>query len=259
MNKEDITVLGKTGIRVVREDRYKFPTGANGTKARSIFKMIDGAKGTTTAGYRSSTQGAMTAAIARLLGIPFIYFCPRGPLTPELKCILANGKQVDQTQKHGHFRGQCDTAALAVAQSHEGWVYIPSWMDTVDHLLFVEQRFWEVHKQLTTTPKTRYVVPVGSGMTFIAILRCLREIPKDQRPQAVGIQVGQDPRKLFARYLPAWQFYGGLLEYPTPYDKPADFDDYYDIPVDPYYSAKCIEYLRHGDVFWNSGARKGLI
>src|SRR5262245_52374715 len=80
-------------IGVVREDEFKIGR-ANGTKARAIWAMSKDATALYTAGGRHGTQGLTTAAIAKEKGIPCVYYCPRGEVTPILSAIKELGATI---------------------------------------------------------------------------------------------------------------------------------------------------------------------
>jgi hypothetical protein len=102
------------------------------------------------------------------------------------------------------------------------------------------------------------VVPVGSGVTFCGVLRAL-EAGRLGRLAVLGVVVGGDPQRRLEKHVPSWRWLlsaGGAttVRSPLPYETPAEAVYYGmsfgDLRLDPYYEAKCVPYLRPGDVLW---------
>lgn len=74
----------------------------------------------------------------------------------------------------------------------------------------------------------------------------------------LGIQVGANPRKRLEKFAPAgWEQTLEILDitYRWKYHK-AIKSRLYGVALDPYYEAKCAEYIQAGDLFWIVGIRK---
>jgi len=99
----------------------------------------------------------------------------------------------------------------------------------------------------------RIVVTVGSGMSFAGILLGLQNaglsIP------VLGVMVGADPIRRLDKYAPQdWRQRCELIKSGVPYDKEIKED--FPVLLDPIYEAKCVKFLRDGDLFWIVGIRQ---
>jgi 1-aminocyclopropane-1-carboxylate deaminase/D-cysteine desulfhydrase-like pyridoxal-dependent ACC family enzyme len=97
----------------------------------------------------------------------------------------------------------------------------------------------------------RIVVPVGSGMSLAGILwGTLNEV------EVVGVVVGADPLKRLDRWAPPWWHRRTtLVRSDLRYEQHAP-TDWRGISLDPVYEAKCVPFLRPGDLFWVVGRRE---
>ena len=72
--------------------------------------------------------------------------------------------------------------------------------------------------------------------------------------ETVGVVVGAEPRALHAH---AWSYRSPWSRYrsPLPYHKPAPRTNLAGLELDPYYEAKCLDFLEPGDLLWVVGRR----
>lgn len=201
-----------------------------------------------TAGSRASPQVNIVAQIARELGIPCRLHTPQGALAPEVQAAVASGaKLIQHPAGYNNViiaRAREDAAAL-------GWREIPFGMEcqvAVD----------ETARQVENVPASaaRLVMPVGSGMSLSGVLWGLRR--RGLQIPVLGIVVGADPVKRLDRYAPpGWRSMVTLqpsgLDYHAP--APRSFQQLGGITLDPIYEAKCVPFLRAGDLFWIVGVR----
>lgn len=235
------------GILVKREDAWS-RAGASGAKARALFTAAAGSSGILTAGVRTSPQLERAALAARALGIPARLHTGSGADTAETKLAAAAGAEL---VRHHPARLSVVRARFrkdAERLSGNGWACVPFGME---HPVYLGQ----VREQAASLPRTgfdRLVVPVGSGMTLAAILRGLEA--SGRRMDVLGVRVGADPSVILDRYAPCWRHRvtpvtgaGGF--------RPAVATRLGDLPLDPYYEAKTLPYLRPGDLLWAVGTR----
>jgi 1-aminocyclopropane-1-carboxylate deaminase/D-cysteine desulfhydrase-like pyridoxal-dependent ACC family enzyme len=106
-----------------------------------------------------------------------------------------------------------------------------------------------------TTGVERIVVPVGSGMSLCGILAGL-EAERLDIP-VLGVIVGADPTKRLDRYAPMWRFATNLelVESGVPYDTAIEAT-LGGVRLDPIYEAKCVRFMRPGDMLWVVGIRQ---
>jgi len=238
------------GILVKREDTWS-RGGASGAKARALFTAADGAAGILTAGARTSPQLERAALAARALGIPARLHTGSGADTAETKLATAAGAEL---VRHHPARLSVIRARFrkdAERLSGNGWACVPFGME---HPVYLGQ----VREQATSLPRTgfdRLVVPVGSGMTLAAILCGL--IAAGHHMEVLGVRVGADPSVLLDRYAPRWRHRVTLVNGVGGFS-PAATTRLGDLPLDPYYEAKTLPYLRPGDLMWAVGTRTSI-
>lgn len=237
-----------------RDDAYRV-AGAIGGKARTCWHLATAGgvpTGLVTAGSRQSPQVGIVARIARRLGVPCRVHVPAaaGPLTPELAAAQAAGAAVV-----GHRPGH---NSVIVARAREdarsrGWREIPFGMECREA---VRQTAGQAAALAAAPPDglRRIVVPVGSGMSLAGILAGLARagcaVP------VVGVVVGADPAKRLDAYAPpGWRQRVTLVRSPLDYHAPAATTVLDGVRLDPIYEAKCLPYLRAGDLLWIVGIR----
>jgi len=83
------------------------------------------------------------------------------------------------------------------------------------------------------------VIPIGSAMNFISILRGLQRYNITPK-QIIGVYIGKDPQKMLERYSPPLKY--RLVKYAKPYGTEVDIDNLF---FDPIYEAKVYKWLLH--------------
>lgn len=233
-------------IYLKRDDYYKM-AGANGGKTRTCWFLSRGAKGLVTAGSRMSPQVNLVAHIARELGIPCHIHTPRGKLSPEVQDAVDCGAELFQ-HKAGYNN-------VIIARAREdalknNFTLIPFGMEC-------EEAVRQTKRQVRYIPQgvKRIVIPVGSGMSLSGLLTGLKE--NNLNIPVLGVVVGADPTKRLDKYAPKnWRemcnlersSYDYHSEYPSP--------NLGKVKLDPIYEAKCIPFLKEGDLLWIIGIRR---
>jgi len=247
---EGITPIEYHGGYAVKRDDLFSIGGSRGGKVRSCLALIRraGATGVTTAGSRHSPQVNIVATIAAHLGLPCRVHVPAGDMTPELIAAREAGAEVVQ-HTPGHntviIKRSADDAA------ERGWLNIPFGMEC-QHA--VDQTAAQV-TNLDGIEGDRLVVPVGSGMTLAGILTGLATHGIDL--PVTGIVVGADPEARLDRYAPPnWRTMVDLVRTPMAYGDAYPEPVLDGLPLDPIYEAKCMPYLRSGDILWVVGRRQ---
>jgi len=245
MTRPALTPIEQHGdIWLKRDDLFEV-AGVRGGKVRTCWVLSQGASGLVTAGSRASPQVNIVAHIARWLGLPCRVHTPTGALSPEVRQAQQCGAQVIQ-HKAGYnnviiSRARDDARRL-------GWVEIPFGMECAEA---VRQTASQVGN-LPTDAK-RLVVPVGSGMSLAGIVTGLRTIGREL--PILGVQVGADPIKRLNTYAPSWRSMVELVPSGVDYHKDAARTEIGAVSLDPIYEAKCIPFLRPGDILWCVGIR----
>ena len=245
--EQKLTPIEKyNNIFVKRDDLYTI-AGVCGGKARTCYAIAKHAKGIITAGSRVSPQVLLASAIAKHLGIPCRVHVPSGNFTPELTATKANGAIIIQ-HKPG-YNSVIIKRAKDDAIANPEYTYIPFGMECWEA---IEQTKYQVQN----IPKgvKRIVVPVGSAMTLAGILNGLVEY-KMNIP-VVGIVVGADPVKRLDHYAPIfWRKKCTLINSEDNYHLSRNNVYLDNILLDPIYEAKCLPYIKPGDLFWIVGIR----
>lgn len=240
------------GFMVKRDDLFEV-AGSRGGKARSCWALArrlvaEGAEGLVTAGARQSPQVEIVSLIAKKLGVKCAVVVPAGEDTSTTESALAAGAEVVRVKAGRNTVIKARARELAAERA---WGEIPFGMECSDA---VEQTSSEVRSllELPVLP-VRIVVPVGSGMSAAGILRGLEELGLDI--PVVGVRVGADPTKRLDEYAPGWRDRMDLVKSPLPYEEHADETMLGDLRLDPVYEAKCLPFLKRGDLLWAVGCR----
>jgi len=259
----NITPIERHGdIYLKRDDLYEF-AGIRGGKVRAcrhlatrtheagpglLPRELPPARGLITASARKSPQAQIVARLAHALGIPARCHMPTGEKTEEMEDMEAHGGEL--VQHRAGYNNVLIARAKADHAERPGWRYIPFGMEH-------HEAVGCTRGQVVAVPAAvrRIVVCVGSGMSAAGILWGLRDL--GLRVPVVGVQIGADPTKRLDRYAPRnWRDMMELLDVTgaIPYHAAVEAR-VGDVLLDPHYEAKCVEYLRRGDMFWVVGIR----
>jgi hypothetical protein len=99
----------------------------------------------------------------------------------------------------------------------------------------------------------RIVIPVGSGMSLAGLLQGLSE--RGLALPVLGVRVGADPSKRLDRYAPGWRERVELVQSDLDYRQEAPETRLGALELDPIYEAKCLPFLKDGDLLWVVGIR----
>jgi 1-aminocyclopropane-1-carboxylate deaminase/D-cysteine desulfhydrase-like pyridoxal-dependent ACC family enzyme len=243
-----LTPVEKIGdIWVKRDDLYTFG-GVCGGKVRTCVALASGATGgLVTAGSRSSPQVNIVAHVAAAMGLPACVHTPAGKLSPEVEAAVAAGAALVQ---HTAGYNNVIIARARDCAKVRGWCLIPFGMECAAAIE-------NTAAQVANVPAgvKRIVVPVGSGMSLIGILHGLRNAGR--LVPILGVVVGADPAARLTRTAAWWQCGAPfeIFKAPVPYSRSVS-RSLGAITLDPIYEAKCVDYLRAGDLFWIVGIRQ---
>lgn len=229
------------GIRVKREDLFRAPGGGNGTKLRAVLVAArrSGKAGIVSGGGRASTGAAALGAAARLLGIPARFHAPTGAETPEL---VQDGVEV---VRHGPGYMTVIRARSREDAAARDWCLVPPGIECAEMVACSRAQVANVPEDVL-----RVVVPVGGGMALAGILQGLAD--RDLRVPVVGVRVGsKDTAKRLDAWAPSdWRERVELVDSPLKYEQDAPETRLGDLDLDPRYEAKCLPYLKPGDLLW---------
>lgn len=253
-------------IWVKRDDLYSIH-GARGGKARSCWYLCsregtseegeitppsDKPVGVVTAGARQSPQIMLVSTMANALGIGCRCHAPSGSLTDELRYAEKMGAELIQ-----HKPGYNSVIVSRAAKDAEelGWKNIPFGMECWEA---VQQTALQV-ENLKGIGFKRLVMPVGSGMSFAGVLWGLSYWGIEC--EILGVRVGADPKKRLEKYAPGMVGYSletSALKYHDYVENhflDAENGEERGLDLDPIYEAKCLPYLKEGDLLWSVGHR----
>jgi len=243
----DLTPVEKHGdVWVKREDAWS-RGGASGAKSRAMFAVAEGSDGLITAGSRISPQIERGALVARALGIPARVHTSAGEPTPITETCERAGAEVlrhSPGYKTVYAKRFADDAA-----AHPSWAAFPFGMN---HPVYREQ----VAAQVANLPADalRVVVPVGSGMTLAGVLEGLAAA--DNPIEVLGVSVGGGYEATLDEHFPAWRDRVTIVDASLDYEQAGPVDALPGLRLDPMYEAKCVEFLKPGDVLWAVGIRE---
>lgn len=247
------------GIWLKRDDLYRAPgTEAPGGKARTCYALAKaykeaGLPGLVTAGSRSSPQVNIVAQIGKALGMPVRVHTPEGEAGPEvLAAIEAGAERIAHRAGYNSVivrRAEDDARAT-------GYGHIPFGMECEEAVTQTAGSFGNVAELFYKTKDLkRLVVPVGSGMSLCGILEASERL-EGELP-ILGIVVGADPYRRLDRFAPMRQFGQRLDLVPAGVDYHVKVDaSIGPVKLDPVYEAKCVKFLKPGDLLWVVGIRQ---
>lgn len=252
----DTTPICRYGEYLAKRDDLYEVAGIRGGKVRTCYGIATGgaapALGLITASARKSPQMQIVARLAHHLGIPCRLHTASGEYTEEMEDAKAhNGHFI---QHRPGYNSVIVSRADQDARKHPGWRYIPFGMECVAAI----RRNREQVASLAPYAKEikRIVIVLGSGMTAAGILHGLNDYQLDI--PVLGVRIGADPRRRLMRWAPPfWEERLTIVESRCAYSTAVRA---YIGPdrLDPHYEAKCVEYLRAGDLLWIVGIRAGL-
>lgn len=246
-----LTPVERVGDVLLKRDDLFRVAGVSGGKVRTCWRLSAGASGgLVTAGSRASPQANIVAQIARRLGLACRVHTPTGALSPELVDAQRAGAEV--VQHRAGYNGVIVARAREDAAAR-GWREIPFGMECAEA---VEETASQV-ENLPWGDFSRLVVPVGSGMSLAGVLAGLERAGRLGAFPVLAVRVGADPSRRLARWAPAgWAGAVELVASPLDYHRDAPECRLGDLLLDPVYEAKCLPFLRPGDLLWVVGVRR---
>lgn len=226
-----------------RDDLFSF-NGATGGKARATLVMAAGAEGIVAVSARTSPQNARAARVAQGLGIPCRCHTGIGAWTEELAEAELAGATIE---KHKPARLSVMKKRAEDDAEARDWKLIP-WGAVGPEAVHAAA----VQTSNIPAEALRIVVPVGSGATLAGVLKGLAA-KGDERP-VLGVRVGADPTSVLDEYAPGgWRDRCDLVDAGIPFEKHAPRTRLEGLELEPTYEAKCIPFLRSGDLLWIVG------
>jgi len=252
-----ITPIQAHGGHLVKRDDWFTVNGVSGGKVRGCWRLAQGAKGLITASSRSSPQAVIVARVAQKLGIPCRLHMPLGKETPEMELAVEAGATL--VQHKAGYNNVIISRAEADVQEKDGWRHIPFGME---HRNCIQGTADQVASLIPYIDKIkRIVVPVGSGMSLAGIINGLGGCGLNKLP-VLGVAVGSPSYKSrLVKFCPP--LYNALFKVKV-VNAGMDYHDHCedklgDLPLDPIYEAKCVKFLKKGDLLWVVGVRPSTV
>lgn len=260
---ESLTPVEKVGaFWLKREDEYQW-SGAWGGKARLTRAIVDSSGGSmkhglVTGGLRQSLQNVVVAQIAKHQGVPCRIHTSTGPDTAELKAAREKYGAEIVEHRPGYLGVIRSRSWADAAKSHA--VYIAPGMES-------DKAFAAVAEQVgNIRPKRvgRIVVPVGGGATLVGVLRGLAHYFAAWRVPVVGVCTNTNPRRMLQKH---YRGVAGLHSSNAVVELVMAAGSYHQgadarigrVDLDPFYEAKCTQFLRPGDLLWVVGHRSSVL
>lgn len=250
------------GIYIKRDDKFEV-YGVKGGKARSAFMLIQeglkkGYKKFVTAGSRFSPQCEIVSYLCQSLELENFLFMPRGQETSVIKNINSNKLSTVIRTKAGYNNVICSHAIKFAKENN--YFYIPFGMECKENIEITKHQVLNIPKEVK-----RIVIPAGSAMSLISVVNGL-DYYKMYDKEILGVSVGKDITKNLQKYLPA-NYFATLFENQEkikytiikselPYETMASEYRIGNLELDRVYEAKCLPYLKKGDLLWIVGKRK---
>lgn len=245
---DELTPIEKHGDYWLKRDDLYRAAGAPGGKARSCWALAQGAKGLTAASHRLSPQMHMVARVAAALEIP----C-------HIHTATGNSDQIEDARSFGakiiHHTPGYNNVLIARARedaAKRGWKEIPFGMESPQAVNLTGDQVVNIPKGVK-----RIVCAVGIGMSLSGILQGMKR--KGLKIPVLAVAVGaKHPEKFIDRYAPqGWRKHVELVRSPVDYHTPV-VEKIDGVLLDPIYEAKCVQFMRPGDLLWIIGIRASL-
>jgi len=258
----ELTPIENHGNLYFKRDDMFSVCGVKGGKARSAFSIIRNAlignslsnisTSFVTAGSRMSPQCEIVSEICESFGVHCHLFMPRGKDTSVTINIGKNEFSTIHRTKVGYNSVLLHDAKNFAKENN--YYYIPFGMECIDNIEVTKHQVKNIPQKVK-----RIVVPCGSGMSMISIIKGLQYYNRNDI-EVVGVVVGKDPHKTFERFLKNDLFSYTNIKYSFEYsvykyDQVPKELTICGIELDPVYESKCIPFLRDNDLLWIVGHR----
>lgn len=256
---DKLTPVEEHGGHLVKRDDLYSAFGAMGGKARSCQYLCEralesGLTGLVTAGSKKSPQIQIVSFIANHYGVPFHAHCPQGELGQELEVAKSNGAEIIQ-----HRAGYNNVIIKRARDDAEamGYAEIPFGMECWEAVYQTALQVRSLLEPYKQGKFSRIIMPIGSGMSLSGVMWGMLYwgigVP------IVGVQVGGQYEKRLKTYAPANGVELSTEKSPYDYHKYYENNQIGDLKLDPIYEAKCLDFIKEGDLLWVVGIRDGIL
>lgn len=233
-----------------RDDEFEI-YGVCGGKARSAYQLIsegikNGYKEFVTAGSRMSPQCELVSCLCQQMGVKCHLFMPKGKDTSVILNINKNNLSEIHRTKIGYNSVICKWSLDFAIENN--FYYIPFGMECEENIEVTKHQVKNIPNDVK-----RIVMPIGSGMSFISVLNGLEIY--NNKIEVLSVSVGKDISKNLQKYLKAPNVKYEIVKSDLDYEKEAKEYIIENIELDKIYEAKCLSYLKNGDLLWIVGKR----
>ena len=238
----------RDGLFFKRDDAFVV-NGVRGGKVRACLQLAQGAKALVCASSRFSPQVSIVARVAESLGIPARVHMPEGDETPTMKDGIVHGAKI--IRHSPGYKSVIVARAREDAEKNEkkGCRLIPWGMESTAQVDGTAAQVGNIPKEAK-----RVVVPVAYAISLAGVLQGMAK-NKINKP-VLGVCVSSDPSERLDKWAPkGWRDMVELVQSPLEYHELPQERSVCGIDLDPVYEAKCVPFLKKGDLFWIIGIR----
>jgi 1-aminocyclopropane-1-carboxylate deaminase/D-cysteine desulfhydrase-like pyridoxal-dependent ACC family enzyme len=257
MDKIDLTQIERHGDYYVKRDDLFVINNVCGGKARVVNELVargmhDGQYVFVSCGSRDSRQCEVVAKICEKHNVECHLFMPSGADTDIIKSIK-NVKNATIHRTKVGYNSVLISHSKKFAEMYD-FFYIPFGLECQETIDINMHQVQNVPKDVK-----RIVVPCGSGMNMISIIKGLDYYGRYD-VKVVGVMVGHDPRKTLDGFIHNSLFERCKVNYelvrcPYDYSKKAKDVMIGGLKVDEMYEAKCLPFLEKNDLLWIVGRK----
>lgn len=257
MNASDLTLVEKRGDHWYKRDDLFVVNGACGGKARVINEIVTrekafGVTNFVTCGGRDSRQSEILAKVCELHGVSSHIFMPSGKDT-DISVSIENTKYATIHRTKVGYNTVLNSESKRFA-AEQGMFYFPFGMHMGDTIVINSQQVENVPMDVK-----RIIIPCGGGMNMIAVIKGLEMIGR-RDVEVIGVVVGANPTRTFKKWLPETLFDKCNIKYSfvksdLEYGRPSKVTEIDGIELDEIYEARCIPFLKDGDMLWIVGKK----
>lgn len=239
-----MTPVESHGGYLVKRDDLADERGVRGGKARTLgvicrHIITKGMKGLTIFAARNSVTPATLGAVCRAYGVPACVHTAAAKDALPQPYVDAERDGVKIIEHRPGYMSVLQARAREQAAA-DGYFTVGLGLDYPPAIL-------ETAKQVANLPRDikRLVTAVGSGHMLEGIVRGMEDL--NLRVPILGICVGKIPECVVNMTTPLDI---ELIETSTPFNRRAPVSKIGDLELNPYYEAKCLEYMLPGDLLW---------
>lgn len=243
--------------------------GTNGGKMVAAVSLIRGAFGGADGGrifaygLRDSLTGVILARLAQHYGHRLTFYTSGGAASPEMAAIREAGGDIEQVSRGGYMstlkKRAADATAASIADGERA-LFVPFGLANGASIRALADSALLSFAGIAKPAFRRIVCPIGSGANLAGLLHAVVRAGWQSKVEVIGVRVGADPAPILRAQAPAgWGMFCRIVDH----SKRQRYNEgsavvLGGVELHPYYEAKCVGYLKPGDLFWIVGGRDGI-